>query len=70
MAKKTVQFRGANLYPLVRTADSFISAFERKHSQCLLRTGLWGEMAPAEFRRVTSQEFSANYNIDTRFAQS
>ncbi len=70
MAKKTIDFHGARLYPLVRIADQFISAYERKHSQALLRNGLWAELAPAEFMRVTSQEFSANYNIDTRFAQS
>ncbi len=65
--KKTIDFHGARLYPLIRTSDAFISAFELKHSQCLLRTGLWGEMDPNEFRRVTSQEQSANYNVDTRF---
>ncbi len=70
MARKTVQFRGARLYPLVRIADQFISAFERRHAQFLLRNGLRAELAPAEFMRVTSQEFSANYNIDTRFDQS
>ncbi len=68
--KKTIDFHGARLYPLVRIADQFISAYERKHSQALLRNGLWAELAPAEFMRVTSQEFSANYNIDTRFDQS
>ena len=70
MAKKTIDFHGARLYPLIRTADQFISAYERKHSQVLLRNGLWAELAPTEFMRVTSQEFSANYNIDPRFDAS
>lgn len=68
MAKKTIQFHGANLYPLIRISDHFISAYARKMAQDLLRGGLWAELAPAEFRRVTSQELSASYNIDTRFA--
>ena len=67
MAKKTIDFRGARLYPLIRTSDHYISAYERKHAQSLLRGGLWAELDPAEFRRVTSQEYRAAYSIDTRF---
>ena len=68
MAKKTIDFRGRQLFPIIRISDSYITAYARRHARSLIRGGLWAELDPSEFRRVTSQEFSAAYNIDERFA--